>query len=104
MAGYLLAGCCESIDNTTSKENITSKENNKNIVKVHELKSCAVTANRIESMKRSFKTHRSAFDFDKGFCQISFFTTQDDDKDIMSEESYLCVDLGPDGDEDGYRM
>ena len=79
MAGYLLAGCCESTDKNTSKESIAS-------LKMYELKSCAVTANRIESMKRSFKTHRSAFDFDKGFCQISFFTTKDDDKVIEVEK------------------
>ena len=36
----------------------------KETVDVHEMKATAIPANRIERMKKSFKTHCCAFDFD----------------------------------------
>lgn len=48
-------------------------ENNKNEnddVAVNELKSCAVKANKIASMEKVCKIHRSVFDFDTIFCKL----------------------------------
>ena len=41
-----------------------------NEVSLKDLKATAVKANKIEKMKRTFKTHRCAFDFDNGFVKI----------------------------------
>ena len=41
-----------------------------NVFTIGELKPCAVSSARIEKMKQSFRTHRSAFDFDTAFCKV----------------------------------
>ena len=63
MAAYFVA-----MHDHTSKES-TSKTNTHQL---GELKACAIPANKIERMRRLFKTHRSAFDFDNEFCGITF--------------------------------
>ena len=49
----------------------------KETVDVHEMKATAIPANRIERMKKSFKTHRCAFDFDWNFCKIKIVRLQE---------------------------
>ena len=62
MVGYLVAVCESSCKDTP--EDCKSVSNT-------ELKVCSVTDNFIECMKQSFKTQRSAFNFDTGFCKIT---------------------------------
>ena len=45
---------------------------NDNLAKINldEIKPVAISAPKIEQMKKQYKTHRAAFDFDKGFCSV----------------------------------
>ena len=59
-----------------------------NKVSLKDLKATAVKANKIEKMKRTFKTHRCAFDFDKGFVKIKVTReeeAEDEEKDKKNE-------------------
>ena len=38
-------------------------------ISLDEMKPCAVSASKIEQMRRTVKTHRAAIDFDKSFCK-----------------------------------
>ena len=44
--------------------------NNGELLSVDDLKAHAVKANKSEQMKKIFKSHRGAFDFDTNFCHI----------------------------------
>ena len=66
MAAYFVAMHDDSSD---------EDEKGKKTHSLSDMKACAIPANRIERMRRSFKTHRSAFDFDGGFCNITFHHT-----------------------------
>ena len=71
MAAYFV-----SMHNDSSDEGTREK----NTHQLSEMKACAIPANRIERMRRSFKTHRSAFDFDTSFCNITFYQQNDEVK------------------------
>ena len=57
-----------------------------NEISLKDLKATAVKANRIEKMKRTFKTHRCAFDFDNGFVKIKVTRTDEEDNEDKKEK------------------
>ena len=57
-----------------------------NEVSLKDLKATAVKANKIEKMKRTFKTHRCAFDFDNGFVKIKVTREEEDEDEDKDEE------------------
>ena len=61
---YMAAYFILSIDNAADKGGVSELD-------LKELKPCAATANAIEAMRKTFKTHRSALDFDHSFCKVS---------------------------------
>ena len=60
----------------------STHDNDDGVVSVDELKACTVKANRIEIMKRVFKTHQSSFNFDTSFCKLQVAV----DVDRIAEE------------------
>ena len=77
MAAYFV-----SMHNDSSDEGTREK----NTHQLSEMKACAIPANRIERMRRSFKTHRSAFDFDTSFCNITFYQQKDEVKKEVTKK------------------
>ena len=58
-----------------------------NEVSLKDLKATAVKANKIEEMKKTFKTYRCAFDFDNGFVNIKVTRTEKEDNEDKKENS-----------------
>jgi hypothetical protein len=48
---------------------IEGENGTKGEISLNEMKPCAVSASKIEQMRRTVKTHRAAIDFDKFFCK-----------------------------------
>ena len=71
MTGYFIDMYENNKNNNGNENESENKNNNQTVnVKVDALKSVAVKASRIERMKKGFKTHRAAVNFDKGFCEV----------------------------------
>ena len=41
------------------------------MIRINEMKPCAVASSRIEEMRSSVKVHRAAIDFDTAFCEAT---------------------------------
>ena len=65
-----------SVDESAGNEPITD-------ISFEELKPCAMSAQKIETMKQKVRTHRAALDFDLLFCMISVIAGSEEKEPIL---------------------